>query len=47
MKELEIYFSDLTEDAQKKVLKFMGLEKPSDGNYEYNPIFVLPKPEED
>ena len=38
---MEIYLSDLNEDAQKEVLDFYGLETPEDGNYDVFPICVL------
>ena len=40
-KTMEIYFSDLNEDAQKAVLDFYELETPEDGNYDVFPICVL------
>ena len=37
----EIYFSDLTEEAQKSFLKAEGLQNAEDGNYDIFPIAVL------
>ncbi|MDH4201535.1 MAG: hypothetical protein OEV87_01405 [Phycisphaerae bacterium] len=47
MDELNIYFDDLCEETQQKVLEFMGIKNPSDGNYDFCPLFVLTRPEED
>lgn len=38
---LEIYFRDLTPEAQQEVLKFYGYKKEADGNWEFAPLFVL------
>ena len=43
--ELEIYFRDLTPEAQKKVLRFLKIEAPKEANLDTFPLFVLPKPE--
>lgn len=43
--EIEIYFDDLSEEAQKEFLKAMKMESESDGNYEAFPIAVVPIPE--
>ena len=45
--ELEIYFHDLNEDAQKKFLKTMGIETSDKGNYDIVPIAIVPIPEID
>lgn len=34
----EIMFSDLNEDAQERFLEYMGMDDPSEGNYEFVPI---------
>jgi hypothetical protein len=51
MKEIgnvvEIYFDDLTEDAQKKFLKAMRVETGDKGNYDILPIAIVPMPEID
>jgi hypothetical protein len=41
--ELNIYFNDLTPEAQHKVLNFYGLKSPSEGNFDLDisPIAVL------
>jgi len=41
MKSVEIYFSDLNDEAQKEVLKAAGVESPSDMNWEYCPLTIL------
>ena len=38
MKTMEFYFSDLTEDAQKRLVEFLGGEN---GNYDTFPFAVL------
>jgi hypothetical protein len=38
---MEIFFSDLSERAQKEVLKFYGLDSAEDGNLDLIPIAVL------
>ena len=40
---LEIYFSDLTEEAQKEVLKFYGIETEAEANLDTIPLFALEK----
>ena len=45
--EIEIYFDDLNEEAQKKFLKAMGIETSEDGNYDIVPIAIVPVPEID
>lgn len=42
MKEIEIYFSDLNEDMQKKLLEEAGVESPEDMNWDVFPIAVVP-----
>ncbi len=43
MATLPIYFSDLTEEAQKRVLEAQGLTTPAEGNYDLDiiPLFEL------
>lgn len=36
MKEFEIYFSDLNEEAQKELLEAVGAETPADMNWDIN-----------
>jgi len=43
--ELEIFFGDLTAEAQKKVLKFLKIRAPEEANLDVFPLFVLPRPE--
>jgi len=38
---MEIWFSDLREEAQKKVLEALGLKSPEEGNLDVIPLFVL------
>jgi hypothetical protein len=38
---LDIYFRDLTPECQKRILDFYGYKKESDGNWEFQPIFIL------
>lgn len=45
--EIEIYFDDLQEDAQKKFLKAMEIETSDKGNYDIVPIAIVPIPEID
>ncbi len=45
--EIEIFLSDLQEDAQKKFLKAMGIETSDEGNYDIVPIAIVPMPEMD
>lgn len=41
MKELEIYFRDLTPETQEAVLALYGIESPADANWDSFPIFTL------
>ena len=43
---MEIYFSDLNEEAQKELLKLYGIKTPQEGNFDVVPLFVLVEPEE-
>ena len=40
-KTLEIYFSDLTPDAQERLLEFEGVSDQSECNYDFTPIAIL------
>jgi len=42
--ELEIYLSDLTPEAQKRVLAFLGIKTAEEGNLDVYPIATIPKP---
>ncbi len=42
---IEIFFSDLTDAAQKEFLKAAGLKSASEGNYDIFPIAVIPREE--
>jgi len=41
MRQLEIYFKHLSQEAQKEVLELYGLENEKDGNFETIPLFIL------
>ena len=43
----EIYFSDLTQDAQESFLASCGLSSAAEGNYDVFPITAIPIPEMD
>ena len=47
--DFEIYFSDLNEDAQKRLLEFVGEEEPEDMNWDADicPIAIFSYSEED
>ena len=49
MKEFNIYFSDLNEDAQKRLLERVGVETPADMNWDIDicPIAVYTFEEEE
>ena len=49
MPEFSIYFSDLNEDAQKRLLEFYGYSDPEEGNFDFDfaPLCVLNNYEED
>ncbi len=43
--ELEVFLGDLTPEAQKCVLKFLGLKTAAEGNLDIFPLFTFHKPE--
>ena len=43
--ELEIFLSDLTPEAKKKVMRFLGIKAAKELNLDVFPLFSLPKPE--
>lgn len=43
----EIYFSDLTPEAQERFLASCGLSSAAEGNYDVFPITAIPTPEMD
>lgn len=49
MAEFEIYFSDLNEDAQNRLLAFHGYSTPDEGNWDIDvaPLCILTTDEED
>jgi len=44
--ELELYLDDLNEEAKRRVLEFLGVERPEDLNLDVLPLTIIPKPEE-
>jgi len=47
MSLFEIYFDDLNPDAQKRYLRFEGVEDPSELNAEYSPLCILERSNDD
>jgi hypothetical protein len=45
MDDYPIYYNDLNADAQKKVLEFLSIDTPEDGNLDVMPLAYIPKPE--
>jgi hypothetical protein len=45
LEDFEIFFSDLTVEAQKRFLDFVNLKEAEDGNYDVMPIAVIPIPQ--
>jgi len=43
---VEIYYDDLTDEAQKIFLEATGIKSPEEGNYDILPIAEIPIPEE-
>lgn len=43
--DLEIYFEDLSKEAQNFLLDMYGISKPEDLNWDTVPIAIIPKPE--
>ena len=41
MNEFELFFSDLTETAQKSILEKAGLKNPEDANWDVFPITTV------
>lgn len=46
-REIEVFFDDLNEEAQKVFLEAMSLADSDDGNYDIVPIAVVPIPDEE
>lgn len=46
-KEMEIYFRDLNEVAQKEILEFYGMEDASEGGWDNFPLAILGCEDED
>ena len=44
--KLEIFLSDLTPEAQARVLRFLGIKTPEELNLDVFPLFNLPKPDQ-
>jgi len=47
MDNFEIFFRDLNVDAQLRVLAFLNLDGPAEGNYDVFPLASIPKPVDD
>jgi hypothetical protein len=43
--ELQIYLSDFTVEAQRKIKLFLGIKTAEELNLDTFPLFLLPKPE--
>jgi len=43
---IEIYFSDLTEEAKREFMRFMRIEHETEGNWECVPLGILMRPED-
>jgi hypothetical protein len=46
MSEMELYLRDLKPEAQRRVLRFLGLKSPEEGNLDVFPIATIPKPDD-
>jgi len=46
-KTFELYFTDLTEEAQKELLEKAGVESPEDMNWDTFPITTIEFEEDD
>ena len=44
-KEMSIYFRDLNEEAQKRLLEFLGVKNEEEANLDVFPLFIIHKPE--
>lgn len=42
--KLEIFLSDLTPEAQQRVIKFLGIKSAAEANLDVFPLFILEKP---
>ena len=47
MRTLELYYNDLTPEAQKKYLKVQGVSDASELNWEVSPIAIIEVEDED
>lgn len=47
MKKIEIYFYDLRDEAQKRLLEFYGVDDPSELNVDIFPICSLEKDDDE
>ena len=43
---MELYFRDLTAEAQESYLELHGITDPAEGNFDILPICVFDQPEE-
>ncbi|MFH1294263.1 MAG: hypothetical protein ABIJ44_09065 [Pseudomonadota bacterium] len=47
MSSFEIYFDDLSQDAQRSYLEFEGVDDPGELNAEYFPLCILERSEDE
>ena len=47
MRTLELYYNDLTPEAQKKYLEVQGVSDASELNWEVNPIAIIEVEDDD
>jgi len=43
MSEMALYFDDLKPEAQRRVLRFLGLKSPEEANLDVSPIAIILK----
>jgi hypothetical protein len=46
MPEMALYLRDLKPEAQRRVLRFLGLKSPEEGNLDIFPIATIPEPDD-
>ncbi len=44
---MELYFQDMTPEAQERYLKLQGITDPAEGNFDVYPIHVFEYPDEE
>lgn len=47
IRTMEIYYDDLNENAQARLLVFEGVESPDELNWEISPLCILERENED